>query len=123
MADLVTKIFRARRTVYEMLRDRGFVVSHSDLEMTLETFRLEFDESTPYVSSPPITPLSLLTSSSLDNLNFVAIHIQSPEVPNVLVFFVQPDKDNKFSTKHINRSVSSSPLVPFLRSLFSQHPR
>ncbi|KAE8719682.1 DNA-directed RNA polymerase subunit 5-like protein 1 [Hibiscus syriacus] len=41
----ITKVFKARRTVMQMLRDRGYSVSDSDINMTRQQFVEKFGEN------------------------------------------------------------------------------
>ena len=41
----ITKLFRARKTVLQMLRDRGFVVGDFELAMSREQFKNQYGET------------------------------------------------------------------------------
>eukprot|EP00871_Galdieria_phlegrea_P003205 jgi/Galph1/3886/GphlegSOOS_G2525.1 len=73
----VTKLFRVRRTLLEMLRDRGYVVleNSSDLEMTREEFGRRFQES----------------NYSRDSLTMLKQH-QSEPSDQIYVFFPSEDR-------------------------------
>ena len=42
VSDEVSKLWRIRKTVHEMLRDRGYAILESDLSMTVEEFAEQF---------------------------------------------------------------------------------
>ena len=41
----ITKLFKARKTVMQMLRDRGYSVDDSDIKMTRQQFIQKFGEN------------------------------------------------------------------------------
>jgi len=42
VSDEISKLWRVRKTMHEMLRDRGYNVEEGDLKMTVEEFRETF---------------------------------------------------------------------------------
>ncbi|KAL4203773.1 hypothetical protein AMTRI_Chr01g129680 [Amborella trichopoda] len=54
------RLFRARKTVFEMLRDRGYSVSDNDLSMTLPHFRELYGEE------PDTSQLTITTAMDRD---------------------------------------------------------
>ena len=75
--EAVKRLYRARRTVWQMLRDRGYVVSEADLSMTLEEFQERFEDSE---EKPLRQQLPIYTKMRDD-----------PE-QNIYVFFLEGDK-------------------------------
>ena len=43
--DTALRLYRVRKTVCEMLHDRGYVVSSDDLKMTFDQFKEKFPEA------------------------------------------------------------------------------
>jgi len=44
MGDAFTRIFRVRRTVHELLRDRGYMVDQADIDLSEDEFKAQFSE-------------------------------------------------------------------------------
>ncbi|WOH11994.1 hypothetical protein DCAR_0831490 [Daucus carota subsp. sativus] len=74
------RLYLARRTVLEMLRDRGYGVDDGEIEMSLAEFRTKFGES--------------LSQNLLDRLRFSASRVSSPS-QKVLVVFCGTDEIRK----------------------------
>jgi len=52
-AEQLSKLFRVRRTVYQMLRDRGYLVDTNDINCTRDEFAAQFGDSPRYTSRAP----------------------------------------------------------------------
>ena len=67
------KLFRVRKTVFKMLRKRGYAVSNEDMNMTLEQFLIEvINEKMIIISSSLILRVNL----ELISLLLLYIHIE-----------------------------------------------
>merc|ERR1712216_421925 len=76
------RIFRVRRTVQQMLRDRGYMISEEDINKTQDAFKEEFSEN------PPRESLTML--------------VQKRDDPTDQVFVFWPS-DTKVGVKPIKR--------------------
>ena len=68
------KLFRVRKTVFKMLRKRGYAVSNEDMNMTLEQFLLEVINEKLIITS---SFLILRVNLELISLLLLYIHIES----------------------------------------------
>ncbi|EPS63634.1 hypothetical protein M569_11151 [Genlisea aurea] len=66
------RYYLARKTLLEMLKDRGFAISPADIDITLQEFRIRHSES-----------------PSVDGLKITALHGDDPSI-KVLVLFCGP---------------------------------
>eukprot|EP00771_Trimastix_marina_P003838 gnl/Trimastix_PCT/545.p1 GENE.gnl/Trimastix_PCT/545~~gnl/Trimastix_PCT/545.p1 ORF type:complete len:202 (+),score=43.65 gnl/Trimastix_PCT/545:64-669(+) len=65
MASLANSLFRIRRTVYQMLADRGYAISQTELEMSFDDFRDKFSDT------PARDQLTILVSTDSGEQLFV----------------------------------------------------
>eukprot|EP00299_Pterocystis_sp_00344_P005950 c17702_g1_i1.p1 GENE.c17702_g1_i1~~c17702_g1_i1.p1 ORF type:complete len:209 (+),score=36.18 c17702_g1_i1:35-661(+) len=80
------RLFRVRRTVFQMLRDRGFLVDKRDLDMSMQEFKERFTDA-----------------PSRDHL-MILVEMRSDPSDKLFVFFATgEDKDKKIGVKPIRK--------------------
>ncbi|XP_038895255.1 DNA-directed RNA polymerases II and IV subunit 5A-like [Benincasa hispida] len=105
----ITKLFRVRKTVLQMLKDRGYFVGDSELAMSREQFKYKFGES--------MKREDLVINKSKRNNSSEQIYIFFPEEPKVGIKTVQTYV-NRMKSENVSRAllVVQQNLTPFART-------
>ncbi|KCV72655.1 hypothetical protein, variant [Fonticula alba] len=111
-----TRLWRVRRTVFQMLNDRGYSVTNADLNMTLDAFRKEHPRVDDFDRS---------------SLNMIVKH--QDKADTIVVFFVDRLRAETFKNFHekviinnTNRAIivqRDSPTSPVLRQVEAEGDR
>ncbi|KGN66878.1 DNA-directed RNA polymerases II and IV subunit 5A [Cucumis sativus] len=112
----ITKLFRARKTVLQMLRDRGFVVGDFELAMSREQFKNQYGET--------MKKEDLVINKSMRNNSSDQIYVFFPEEPKVSVKTVRT-YINRMKSDNVFRAilVVQEKLSSFARSSICEAPK
>jgi len=82
MSDTVSRLYRIRKTLVKMLDDRGYLLPHDELEISLENFRKRFgyEEQSP---NEPVRRDQLTILARKKNDRTDAIFVFFPEEPKL----------------------------------------
>lgn len=105
----ITKLFRVRKTVLQMLKDRGYFVGDFELDMSREQFKKKFGES--------MKREDLVINKSMRNNSSDQIYIFFPEEPKVGIKTLDTYK-KRMKSENVFRAilVVQQNLTPFART-------
>ncbi|CAK9311645.1 unnamed protein product [Citrullus colocynthis] len=105
----ITKLFRVRKTVLQMLKDRGYFVGDFELDMSREQFKKKFGES--------MKREDLVINKSMRNNSCDQIYIFFPEEPKVGIKTLDTYK-KRMKSENVFRAilVVQQNLTPFART-------
>ncbi|KAL6975103.1 DNA-directed RNA polymerases II and IV subunit 5A [Sarracenia purpurea var. burkii] len=109
----ITKLYRIRRTVLQMLRDRGYVVPDQEVDMTKQQFIQKVGEN--------VKREDLLIRKSMRNDSSDEIYVFFPEEPKVGVKTMK-NYTNRMKSDNVFRAilVVQQNLTPFARACISE---
>ncbi|KAK9119709.1 hypothetical protein Scep_017802 [Stephania cephalantha] len=109
----ITRLFRIRRTVMQMLRDRNYLVGDFEINMTRPEFLTKFGEN--------LKREDLVINKSMRNQPSEQIYIFFPEEPKVGVKTMKT-YTNRMKSENVFRAilVVQQQLTPFARTCISQ---
>lgn len=91
MSDEALRLYKARKTVCQMLRDRKFNVTTEDLEMTYDQFKKKFAN----VGGNPNNAEQI----KREDLSFTSRHVRDPN--NVILVWFEAQTEKKIGTDNI----------------------
>ncbi|KAF5451447.1 DNA-directed RNA polymerases II and IV subunit 5A-like [Juglans microcarpa x Juglans regia] len=109
----ITRLFRIRRTVMQMLKDRGYFVGDFEIDMTKEQFKNKYGES--------MKREDLVINKSKRNNSSDQIYIFFPEEPKVGVKTMKT-YSQRMKSENVFRAilVVQQNLTPFARSSINE---
>ncbi|KAL6958890.1 DNA-directed RNA polymerases II and IV subunit 5A [Sarracenia purpurea var. burkii] len=109
----ITKLYRIRRTVLQMLRDRGYVVPDQEVDMTKQQFIQKVGDN--------VKREDLLIRKSMRNDSSDEIYVFFPEEPKVGVKTMK-NYTNRMKSDNVFRAilVVQQNLTPFARACISE---
>ncbi|KAM6596537.1 hypothetical protein CsatA_007061 [Cannabis sativa] len=111
--DEITRLFRVRKTVMQMLKDRNYLVGDFEINMTREQFRNKYGES--------MKREDLTISKAKRNDSSDQIYVFFPEEPKVGVKAMK-SYTNRMKSENVVRAmlVVQQNLTPFARTCISE---
>ncbi|KAF4346760.1 hypothetical protein G4B88_011645 [Cannabis sativa] len=111
--DEITRLFRVRKTVMQMLKDRNYLVGDFEINMTREQFRNKYGES--------MKREDLTISKAKRNDSSDQIYVFFPEEPKVGVKTMK-SYTNRMKSENVVRAmlVVQQNLTPFARTCISE---
>ncbi|GMY21382.1 DNA-directed RNA polymerases II and IV subunit 5A [Fagus crenata] len=111
--DETNRLFRIRKTVMQMLRDRGYLVADFEVDMTKDQFRRKYGDS--------MKREDLVINKSKRNVTSNQIYVFFPEEPKVSVKTMKT-YTNRMKSENVFRAIMvvQQNLTPFARTCISE---